>query len=106
MCSKELRSDVYLAWPSGEIAVMGAEEASNIIYQKEIEAAAEPEALRREKIDEYERDFSNPYAAARRAYIDRVIDPIHSRGEIIKAFDALRKKKQTLPWKKHSNIPL
>lgn len=106
MCSKELRSDIYFSWPSGEIAVMGAEEASNIIYKKEIESAADPEALRREKVEEYERDFSNPYAAARRAYIDRIIDPVHSRLEIIRAFELLSKKEQTLPWKKHSNIPL
>jgi acetyl-CoA carboxylase carboxyltransferase component len=106
MCSKELRSDFYLSWPVGEIAVMGAAEASNIIFKKELDAAEDPEALRREKIEEYERDFSNPYAAARRGYVDRIIDPVDSRFEIIRAFDALKSKNQSLPWKKHSNIPL
>lgn len=106
MCSKELRSDLYMSWPIGEIAVMGAAEASNIIYKKELEAAENPEELRRQKIEEYERDFSNPYAAARRGYVDRIIDPEKTRFEIIRAFDSLGGKDQTLPWKKHCNLPL
>lgn len=106
MCSKELRSDLYLSWPTGEIAVMGAAEAAKIVFRKEIEASPDPEKTRQEKIDEYKRDFSNPYAAARRAYIDRIIEPQNSRIEIIRALDALKTKRASLPWKKHSNIPL
>lgn len=106
MCSKELRSDIYMSWPSGEIAVMGAEEASKIIYKKELEASDNPEELKRQKIEEYQENFSNPYAAARRGYLDRIIDPVNSRIEIVNAFEALKNKDQKLPWKKHCNIPL
>lgn len=106
MCSKELRSDMYLTWPTGEIAVMGAAEAAKIVFRKEIESSEDPEKIRQEKIEEYKRDFSNPYAAARRAYIDRIIEPQNSRIEVIRALDALKSKHAALPWKKHSNIPL
>lgn len=106
MCSKELRSDLYLTWPTGEIAVMGAAEAAKIIFRKEIESSPNPEQTRQEKIEEYQRDFSNPYAAARRAYIDRIIEPQNSRIELIRALDALKTKHAALPWKKHSNLPL
>ncbi len=106
MCSKELRSDIYMSWPIGEIAVMGAAEASNIIYKKEIDASENPEELRRQKIEEYENDFQNPYAAAKRGYLDRIIDPVYTRAEIVNAFASLKNKTMELPWKKHDNIPL
>jgi len=106
MCSKELRADLYLTWPTGEIAVMGAAEAAKVIFRKEIDDSSNPDVTRQERIEEYQRDFSNPYAAARRGYVDRIIEPQNSRIEVIRAFDALRTKHAALPWKKHSNIPL
>ena len=106
MCSKELRADYLLLWPTAEIAVMGAAGAANIIFRKEIQAAADPEEVRRQRITEYEEKFSTPLAAARRGYADRIIRPENTRQELIDALESLQGKKQQLPWKKHGNIPL
>ncbi len=106
MCSKELRADQMLIWPTGEIAVMGAESAAKVIFKKEIEASDNPAQTRQEKIEEYRANFSNPYAAAKRGYVDRVIDPQDSRLEIIRALEATRNKEVVRPYRKHCNLPL
>jgi len=106
MCSKELRADQMLIWPTGVIAVMGAEGAARVIFKKEIEASPNPEQTRQEKIEEYRANFSNPYAAAKRGYVDRVIDPADSRIEIIRALEATRNKEVVRPYRKHCNLPL
>lgn len=108
MCNKELGSDMVLAWPSAQIAVMGASGAVNIIssVKKEIKAAEDPEAVRKEKIEEYEKKFNNPYIAAELGYVDDIIEPATSRQRIISALDMLSTKRESLPAKKHGNIPL
>jgi len=106
MGSKHLGADINLAWPTGEIAVMGAQGAVNILYRKEIAAAADPEAERATRIEEYSEKFANPYVAAERSYMDRVILPHETRLQITRALRALRNKRETLPPKKHGNIPL
>ncbi len=106
MCNKELGADMVLAWPSAQIAVMGAEGAANIVFKKEIEEAADPAAKRQEKIAEYEEKFSNPYRAAELGYVDDVIEPAAARQRAISAFDMLASKRESLPAKKHGNIPL
>jgi propionyl-CoA carboxylase beta chain len=106
MGSKHLGADINLAWPTGEIAVMGAQGAVNILYRKEIAAAADPEAERAARIEEYSEKFANPYVAAERSYMDRVILPHETRLQITRALRALRNKRETLPPKKHGNIPL
>lgn len=106
MCNKELGSDMVLAWPSAQIAVMGAEGAANIVFKKEIKSADDPKVKRQEKIDEYEEMFNNPYRAAELGYVDDIIEPATSRQRIIGAFDMLSTKRQSLPAKKHGNIPL
>ncbi|NLP29500.1 MAG: methylmalonyl-CoA carboxyltransferase [Clostridiales bacterium] len=106
MCNKELGADMVLAWPSAEIAVMGAEGAANIVFKKEIEEADDPIAKRQEKIAEYEKRFNNPYRAAELGYVDDVIEPATARQRVISAFDMLASKRESLPAKKHGNIPL
>jgi len=106
MCNKELGADMVLAWPSAEIAVMGAEGAANIVFKKEIEEADDPIAKRQEKIAEYENRFNNPYRAAELGYVDDVIEPATARQRLISAFDMLASKRESLPAKKHGNIPL
>jgi acetyl-CoA carboxylase carboxyltransferase component len=111
MCNKELGSDMVLAWPSAQIAVMGAEGAVNIMSSvkaelKAIENDDEREALRKQRIDEYEELFNNPYYAAGLGYVDDVIEPATARQRIISALDMLKTKKETLPPKKHGDIPL
>jgi acetyl-CoA carboxylase carboxyltransferase component len=106
MCSKELRSDCLMLWPTAEIAVMGAESAANIIFKKEISESADPQSTRKEKIAEYCAAFSTPLAAARRGYADMIIEPQNSRLEIIRALENAMAKKASLPYKKHSNLPL
>ncbi|OIQ02316.1 MAG: methylmalonyl-CoA carboxyltransferase [Syntrophobacteraceae bacterium CG2_30_61_12] len=105
MCSKDLGCDLALAWPTAEIAVMGAEGAANIIFRKDITSAADPKAKRQEKIDEYRNLLYNPYIAASRGYIDGVIVPSETRPRLIEAFDMLSSKREALPPKKHGNIP-
>ncbi len=107
MASKHLRTDVNLAYPTGEIAVMGPEGAVNILYKKELANAGEKEAeLRKNLVDEYRKKFSNPYIAAEKGYIDMVIEPAETRKWISRALKQLRNKRDRLPPKKHGNIPL
>jgi acetyl-CoA carboxylase carboxyltransferase component len=106
MNSKHLRADVSFAWPTAEIAVMGAEGAVNVVFRKEIEKAADPEARRAELITEYREKFSTPYAAAERGFIDDVIEPAETRPRLIKALRMLSTKRETIPARKHGNIPL
>jgi propionyl-CoA carboxylase beta chain len=106
MGSKHLGADINLSWPSGQIAVVGASGAVGILYRKEIAAADDPEARRAELMTEYEDTLCNPYLAAERGYIDAVIEPAETRAEVVKALRLLRTKRETLPPKKHGNIPL
>jgi len=106
MNSKHIGCDINYAWPSAEIAVMGAKGASEIIFRKEIKAAENPEAILNQKEAEYKEKFANPYRAAARGFIDEVIEPEQTRIKLIKAFSMLADKKATLPQKKHGNIPL
>ncbi|MBC8249207.1 MAG: methylmalonyl-CoA carboxyltransferase, partial [Anaerolineales bacterium] len=106
MSSKHLRGDINYAWPSAEIAVMGPEGAVNIIARKEIEEAEDPEAKRAELLEDYRNKFANPYVAASRGYIDDVIEPRETRPRVIKALEMLQNKQDTIPPKKHGNIPL
>jgi acetyl-CoA carboxylase carboxyltransferase component len=106
MCSSDLGADCVFAWPTAEIAVMGAEGASRIIFRKEIDAAEDSEAKFREKVAEYEELFANPYKAAERGYITAVIQPRESRARIIEALAMLRNKRELRPARKHGNIPV
>ena len=106
MSSKHLRADVNLVWPSAEIAVMGAEGAVNIIYRELLGKADNPQETRRELMDEYQDRFTNPYVAASRGFVDDVIDPAETRPQLIRALEMLQNKRDTLPAKKHGNIPL
>ena len=106
MSSKHLRGDVNLAWPTAEIAVMGAEGAVNIIFRKTIAQSDKPEETRQQLVSEYREKFDNPYIAAGRGYIDDVIDPAQTRPRIIQALTMLEGKAQDNPAKKHGNIPL
>jgi propionyl-CoA carboxylase beta chain len=106
MNSKHIGADLNYAWPTAEIAVMGAKGAAEIIFKKEISEAADPEAKLAEKVGEYTKKFANPYRAAHRGYIDEVIYPDQTREKLIKAFAMLQNKVATLPRKKHGNIPL
>ncbi len=106
MSSKHVRADMNFAWPTAQIAVMGAEGAVNIIFKDRIEAAADPAAERSRLVREYEEQFANPYAAAARGYVDDVILPSETRPRLIGALDMLADKRDTNPRKKHGNIPL
>ncbi len=106
MSSKGLRGDINYAWPTGEIAVMGAEGAVNVIQRREIKASDKPEETRASLIKDYEDKFMNPYVAASRGMIDDVIEPSETRPKIIKALAMLSNKRETLPPKKHGSIPL
>ncbi|SEP54103.1 acyl-CoA carboxylase subunit beta [Amycolatopsis saalfeldensis] len=110
MGSKHLGADVNLAWPTAQVAVMGAQGAANIVHRKTLANAAaegrDVDALRAELIQEYEDTLLNPYAAAERGYVDSVIVPAHTRGHVAKALSLLRNKRESLPPKKHGNIPL
>ncbi|MEI9918645.1 MAG: acyl-CoA carboxylase subunit beta [Bacteroidota bacterium] len=106
MNSKHIGADMNYAWPTAEIAVMGAKGASEIIFKKEISESPDPTAKLNEKVDEYTHKFTNPYRAAHRGYIDEVIYPDQTREKLIKAFAMLENKAATLPKKKHGNIPL
>jgi propionyl-CoA carboxylase beta chain len=106
MCSKHIRADFNVAWPTAEIAVMGPEGAVNIVFHRELAAAADPVSRRRELVTDYTERFANPYIAAERGYIDDVIEPGRTRRELIRALKiALRKERRRNPrW--HGNIPL
>lgn len=106
MNSKHIGADMNYAWPSAEIAVMGAKGAAEIIFRKEITEAQDPEAKLKEKEKEYTDMFANPYKAAERGYVDEVIRPSATREKLIRAFKMLEKKATKLPRKKHGNIPL
>ena len=106
MSCKQLRGDMNYAWPTAEIAVMGAEGAVSVLYAKEMKEAADPAAVRKEKEDEYTNLFANPYNAAKYGYIDDVIEPRNTRFRVIRALQMLATKKLTNPAKKHGNIPL
>ncbi len=106
MSSKHLRSDVNLAWPGAEIAVMGPEGAVNVLYRRELAAAEDPDALRAARTAEYRAKFANPYVAAARGYLDAVIAPRETRPRLIAALRLLQGKRASLPAKKHGNIPL
>ena len=106
MNSKPIRADLNLAWPTAEIAVMGAEGAVNIIFRRELKDAEDPVSKRAELVADYERTFNNPYKAAELGYIDRVIHPGATRRELVSAFRMLRNKRATNPPRKHGNIPL
>jgi len=106
MSSRHLRGDINLAWPTAEIAVMGAEGAVNIVSRKEIAASDKPEETRQKLVVEYEESFNNPYVAAARGYVDDVIDPAETRPKIIRALETLENKSQSNPPRKHGNIPL
>lgn len=106
MCSRHLGADMAFAWPTAQIAVMGAEGAANIIHKKEIDTADDPSAKRQEKIAEYNEKFSNPYCAAARGYVDAVIQPSETRPRLIDALEAMKTKREMRPAKKHGNIPV
>ena len=106
MNSKHIGADMNYAWPTAEIAVMGAKGAAEIIFKKEIAEASDPESALETKVEEYTAKFANPYRAAHRGFIDEVIYPRDTRSKVIKAFDMLKNKVDKLPRKKHGNIPL
>ena len=106
MNSKHIRSDLSFAWPSAEIAVMGAEGAVNIIHRREIAGSDDPEGTRSELISDYKEKFANPYIAAERGYVDAVIEPAETRRKLVQALEMLRSKRETIPQRKHGNIPL
>jgi propionyl-CoA carboxylase beta chain len=106
MGSKHLGADLNLAWPTAQIAVMGAQGAVNILHRRKLAEAENPEELRRELITEYEDTLLNPYEAAERGYVDAVILPSDTRPQLVRALRTLRNKRESLPPKKHGNIPL
>jgi propionyl-CoA carboxylase beta chain len=106
MASKHLRTDFNFAWPTAEIAVMGADAAVEILYRKDLVGAANLAAAKKEKADEYRETFANPFVAAERGYIDAVIEPADTRRRLIQGLRLLETKSETMPAKKHGNIPL
>jgi methylmalonyl-CoA decarboxylase subunit alpha len=106
MCSRDLGADMVLAWPTAEIAVMGAEGAANVIFRKDILAAPDPEAKRAEIIAHYQNLLYNPYIAASRGFVDQVITPRETRPRLIEALEIMCTKREALPPKKHGNIPV
>ncbi len=106
MCSRHLGADQVFAWPSAEIAVMGPDGAANIIFKREIEESSDPASTRKDKIAEYKRNFANPYKAALRGYVDDVIDPAVTRPRLIRALTMLLGKRESLPPRKHGNMPV
>ena len=109
MSCKQLRGDINYAWPSAQMAVMGADGAVNVLYSKDLKAVEDPEEkakVRAEKKAEYEELFNNPYQAAQKGYIDDVIEPRNTRFRVIRALEQLRGKRQDIPAKKHDNLPL
>ena len=106
MDSKGVGSDLSLAWPSAELAVMGPEGATDIVYRREIQSAADPATRRTELIEEYKERFANPWVAAERGYIDDVIDPAETRVKLIAGMQMLKSKREELPQRKHGNVPL
>jgi propionyl-CoA carboxylase beta chain len=106
MASKHIRTDFNFAYPTAEIAVMGAEGAVGLLYRNEILDSEDPEALRKSKVSEFDEKFANPYVAAEKGFIDEIIEPAYTRPKIIRALSLLQNKRDTNPPKKHGNIPL
>ena len=106
MNSKSIGADLAFAWPSAELAVMGASGAVEIVYRRDLQAADDTDARRAELIDEYTERYVNPYLAAERGFVDDVIDPAETRRVIVRAIDVLRSKREDLPKRKHGNVPL
>lgn len=106
MCSKHLGADMVFSWPLAEIAVMGSQGAANIIFKNDIDKSEDPQATRAEKLEEYKAKFSNPYQAAKRGFVDDVIEPAQTRMRIASAFSMLSDKQETRPGKKHGNFPV
>jgi propionyl-CoA carboxylase beta chain/acetyl-CoA/propionyl-CoA carboxylase carboxyl transferase subunit len=106
MNSKHLRADVSFAWPTAEIAVMGPDGAVNVVFKKQIERAEDPGAARAELIAEYQRKFVTPYIAAERGFVDDVIEPADTRPRLVKALRMLSTKRESVPARKHGNMPL
>lgn len=106
MSSKALRGDINYAWPTAEIAVMGPDGAANILFRREIDASADPQAALRERVEQYRDKFANPFVAAAHGLVDDVIEPRYTRPKLIAALDMLQDKRESLPPKKHGNIPL
>ena len=106
MGSKHLRTDVNFAYPTAEIAVMGAEGAVNIVYRRELAAAGDSAQVRAQKAAEFRERFANPFIAAERGFVDDVIEPRETRPRVIKALRMLENKVDSMPRKKHGNIPL
>jgi acetyl-CoA carboxylase carboxyltransferase component len=105
MCSRHLGADFVFAWPTAEIAVMGPEGAANIIFRSEIAGSSDPEATRKQKIQEYTEKFANPYVAAANGYIDAVINPIETRKTLIHTLNLSVQKTEARPTRKHGNPP-
>ena len=106
MASKHLRTDLNLAYPTAEIAVMGPEGAVNILYRRELAKATDPDALRRQKVEEFREKFANPYVAADRGFVDAIIEPRVTRRKIVAGLEMARSKRDKNPPRKHGNIPL
>ena len=106
MDSKSVGSDLSLAWPSAELAVMGPQGAVEVVFRRELQSAADPEARRAELVQEYMEKFANPYVAAERGYVDDVIDPAETRVKLIAGLEMLASKHQEIPQRKHGNVPL
>ena len=106
MCSKHIKGDLNFAWPSAEIAVMGPEGAVNIVFRKEMKEAADPKAKKKELVEAFREKFASPYIAAKRGYIDAVIEPKDTRKYLIEGLEAISAKREGRPSKKHGNIPL
>jgi len=106
MDSKSVGSDLSLAWPSAELAVMGPQGAVEIVHRRELQDAADPDTRRAELIDEYTEKFANPYVAAERGYVDDVIDPADTRVKLVAGLRMLVTKQEESPRRKHGNVPL
>ena len=106
MDSKSVGSDLSLAWPSAELAVMGPQGAVEVVFRRELQSAADPEARRAELVEEYMEKFANPYVAAERGFVDDVIDPAETRIKLIVGMEMLVSKHEEIPQRKHGNVPL
>jgi propionyl-CoA carboxylase beta chain len=106
MNSKSIGADLAFAWPTAELAVMGASGAVGIVYRRDLAESDDPETLRAQLIDDYEERYANPYIAAERGFIDDVIDPAETRRILARSLDLLRGKREELPKRKHGNVPL
>nr|BFE49993.1 hypothetical protein GCM10017745_34200 [Saccharothrix mutabilis subsp. capreolus] len=106
MDSRSIGCDLSLAWPTNEIAVMGAEAAVNVVHRKELAASADPDALRAALMVEYAEELVHPYYAAERGLVDDVIDPAQTRAAVLRGLAMLRDKRRRTPARKHGNVPL